>query len=490
VPIRDIRAFLGSFAHARSGAVGLWLGAAILPITMLVGAATDLRRVEAMRGAMQDASDAAVLAAAKAYLEAGSSNPQRLRLARAAAGASLKGNLDARKQGIVALDWQVKAPAGGGELVLNTTGRAPLAFGGLFGVDTMPLRASAATVVDLRLEIALVLDTTGSMKSNNKIGILKKSTTRLISQLDAAAQQSTHRNPLKIALVPYSNTVRVDPRWGNPNWLDGYSSGPKYNAAGLTYNGYDPAATPTPPPFNRLANYGEDGWAGCVESRPADYDVTDAPPTRSDPDSLFVPLWAPKHPVENRSGNPNHGCGISRVVKLTSDARKVDAAVRGLNADGFTNIPMGLVWGWHALTPSGGPLGSDNAEPYTTVDLVKAVVLMTDGENDLGSQPDEYSGVGRLSQFRVGVGPSSTRNQRRDALDARLTKLCENMKDRGIVIYAVRVEVHTSNDKALRECASLRPDKTPLYWDVPDAKALPAIFDKIGDDLIQVRLAR
>jgi Flp pilus assembly protein TadG len=42
-------------AADQRGGIAIWFAVALLPITMLVGAATDLRRVEEMRSRVQDA---------------------------------------------------------------------------------------------------------------------------------------------------------------------------------------------------------------------------------------------------------------------------------------------------------------------------------------------------------------------------------------------------------------------------------------------------
>lgn len=448
------------------------MAVAILPITLMIGAATDLRRVETLRSAVQDASDAAVLNAAKAYLAAGGpeNDPRRLEAARATAGGALRANLGAPDQ-LEQLAWTVEPV--GGELVLTTTARVPLAFGGLFGMQSLPLKATAASVVSLRLEVAFVLDVTGSMLEGDKLGVLKTSTTNLIDQLQTAASTSPQPNPLKLALVPYSNTVRVDVG-PDAKWLDGFSSGDGY---------WNPGLVPAPDPaVDRFTQYPA-GWRGCLESRPYPHDVRDTAPSAADKDTLFVPYFRP-------GGDPNAGCDISPVVPLTFNFASVKTAVRGMTAGGYTNIPMGLVWGWHVLTPSGGPLGGV-AEPYGRADLVKAVVLMTDGQNNLGNAEDEYSGVGLMNQNRVGVAGASNDAQRRAALDGRLAELCTNMKARGIVIYTVRVEVSEGSSEVLRKCATVKEDgETPLFYDVPDAAKLPAVFDKIGQDLIKLRLSR
>ena len=46
-------------------------------------------------------------------------------------------------------------------------------------------------------------------------------------------------------------------------------------------------------------------WKGCVEARPAPYNLTPVPPDPANPDTLFVPYFAPDEPGDrmNRGGN-------------------------------------------------------------------------------------------------------------------------------------------------------------------------------------------
>ena len=462
---------LKAFPAAREGNFALWTAAALVPLAVVGGAATDLQRIETFRSALQSATDTAVLSAGRAYLAGDEGDARRLAAARSAAGAAFTANLDARYRQLLDVSWQVgHDPAGGGELVLTATGRAPLVFGGLLGMADAPVTATAASLVAARLEVALVLDTTGSMLSNNKLGILKTSTSKLIDELAAAGAQNPRRDPLKISLVPYSNTVRLPPAVQKQPWLDGWASGAEY---------WRGVARPAPG-FNRFERYGPGGWEGCVESRPTPYDVQATVPRPGDPNTRYVPFWNPDN------ADPNAGCSISELVPMTAKTAHVKHAVKKMEAGGFTNIPMGLVWGWQTLLP-GGLLGAGPEAPRP--DLIKAVVLVTDGDNDLGDVGNNhYSGVGRMDQKRVGVDHQSTRDQRRRALDERLSRLCTAMKASGVVIYAVRVEVASGNDAALRNCAS-QPG-APYYHDVRDADQLPGVFAKVTEGLLELRLTR
>ena len=81
---------------------------------------------------------------------------------------------------------------------------------------------------------------------------------------------------------------------------------------------------------------------------------------------------------------------------------------------------------------------------------------------------------------------SGTKAQRTTARDKRLGELCQKMKDAGIVIYTLRVEVKTGSSNVLQECAS-DPEK---FYDVADSSKLTAAFQDIAGSIQKLRLAR
>lgn len=54
------------------------------------------------------------------------------------------------------------------------------------------------------------------------------------------------------------------------------------------------------------------------------------------------------------------------------------SAINALVADGNTVIPAGLLWGWRVLSPT---VPFTQGAPYDDEKWIKALVLLTDGEN-------------------------------------------------------------------------------------------------------------
>jgi len=125
---------LKRFPKAREGGFALWFAVAVIPIAMLAGAATDLRRWDAARVMVQDAADGAVLAAARSYaLSPTSDHAARLADAQAAADGAMQSASAEVAALVKGLSWRVEINETTREVVLHADGRTPLAFGGLLG---------------------------------------------------------------------------------------------------------------------------------------------------------------------------------------------------------------------------------------------------------------------------------------------------------------------------------------------------------------------
>lgn len=175
---------------------------------------------------------------------------------------------------------------------------------------------------------------------------------------------------------------------------------------------------------------------------------------------------------------PNAHCNLQPITRLTSDMATVKAAVGNMQQLARnTNVPMGLMWGWHTLSPN-TPLG--DGRPYGTKDVTKIIIVMTDGENDTGQG---YSGVGHAWQKRLGDTDSNA--EMNTALNGRMPLLCDNVKARGIVIYTVRVEVAGGTPDILRNCAT----EPSMFYDVKSASELTGTFRSIAKSIQYLRIA-
>jgi Flp pilus assembly protein TadG len=510
--LKGVTARLKSGARDESGAAAIIFAVALVLLAPLTLGVFDLYIGANQKQKLQDALDAATLFAAR-------SSAQTQKDINEVGQRALKANLSAFPgSALITSNFVLDGPK-----VVATAEMTPMAVAtGFFQHGNVKAGAEVLRAMD-RLEVALVLDNTGSM-SGTKLSTLKTAAKDLVDKLDAAGKRSTAKDPIQISLVPFSSTIRVAEDVsvkdyntttrtgpGIPNWLDSRALG--HNAAGV-----DIFTTANTDRFAVLKSMkGDQVWGGCVESRRQPFDVQDTAPYTANKDSYFVPYFAPDEPdkpsgfsnnylkdktsgdVWERQGNvdkydnvkpskngPNRGCDLEPIMPLTTDMNALKGAIDSMNANGNTNIPMGLVWGWHTLSPN-APLADGVA--YGTKNHRKIIILMTDGDNvaSTGNKDNDsqYSGLGYIWQGLLGItsGSSWTRT---DKMNDRLALLCKNIKDKEIVLYTVRVEVKSGSSSLLKNCAT-DPDK---FFDVQNVSQLGAAFDAIAGSIDNLRLTK
>jgi Flp pilus assembly protein TadG len=380
-----------------------------------------------------------------------------------------------------------------------------------------------------KIEVALVLDNTGSMSQNNKLPNLKTAANSLIDKLVTASARSSDPTPLRISLVPFSSTVRVQATTPLTNYVSPTQRGTAIPAwidpmAVSRWNASNDIFSAQTDRLALMKGLGQP-WNGCVETRAEPYDIQESVPDTTVPDSMFIPFFAPdekgprnkpasgygnSYVNDTGSGSdiallkavgkytgvtsvpantgPNVGCAMQTIVPLTTDTASVKNAITGMTAVGETNIPMGLLWGWLSISPT-GPLSAKGA-PYQTDDLRKVIVLMTDGQNTFQNRGNSYGsfydGLGYAFQKLLsGLDNTSSDTDRTTAMDARLSALCTNIKKKNITVYTVRVDVTTGSSSLLQNCAS-SPDK---FFNV-QSSGMSVAFDSIADSIQNLRLSK
>ncbi len=505
---------MADLGRCRRGGVATPFALLLLPLSLMMFGALDFSKASETRIALQDALDSAALAVGRSTAATDAE-------AQAVGYNVLNANLKA--QGSVELTDAVFHIADG-RVTATAAAKVQTIAADLVMNRDLTVRAQTEAVrATHKMEIALVLDNTGSM-AGTKLSTLKSAAKAFIDEMELAAQRAAEPGSVKIAVAPFSMTVNVGADKATASWIDGHldGSGNPTTAASPIRN--EIFTTPS----NRFAllKAMNVSWGGCVESRPAPYDVQDTPPSSGTPATLFVPFFAPDEPDttnagfynsyltdaagttgwQQRQGNPakytkapktgntavgyaygpNSGCALAPIMRLSTDYAALRTRIDQMTAVGDTNIPMGLVWGWHLLAP-GAPFNDGVA--YATDGVEKVVILMTDGQNantDTSSSDDSiYSGIGYIWQNRLGI-TSGTATQRRTAIDNRLTLLCQNMKAKGVTLYTVRVEVNDGENAVLKGCAS-SPGK---FYDVQYVSQLTQVFKAIAGSIQNLHLVR
>jgi Flp pilus assembly protein TadG len=397
---------LARFRQNQSAAVLPTFAVGLLVVVGAVGAAIDYGRAAATRTAMQSALDATALMLSK---EAETLPPETIN-AKANAYFAAEFQRPAAKDVQVTTAFTVVQP-GSFKLEIAASAAVNSLFMSLFGYQKTTFAASTEVAWGIKkLELALALDNTGSMAQSGKLAALKTASHNLLNTLKDAAKVP---GDVKIAIIPFDKVVKIGAEYKIATWVD------------WTENVIQPTT-----------------WTGCVEDRSKPHDVQDTLPLVGNVATLF----------------PAVTCGaLASAVPLSEDWDALHAKVDQMTAAGNTNVTIGLVWAWHALTPS-LPF-TQGAEPAS--DREKVIVLLTDGEN---------------TQNRW------TRNTA--AIDERTSLACANVKAAQIKLYTVRVI--DGNVALLRGCAT-KPD---MFYNIQDASQLDAVFKSIAQDLAQLRLSK
>ncbi len=507
---------LAGFRRDEGGNIAI-IAAIGVPILALVSfALLDINRASGQKRELQDALDAAALYAARSTAV---TDADLQKVGSKALSAQLGTMVDARlisssfalgKNGAVVATAQVSVKP----FVSNIWLQGDMEV----GADSEVLRSMN------RIELALVLDNTGSM-AGSKLANLKTASKNLIDTLATSAARSSEPNPVKIGIVPFSQTVKVGATYKSQTWID------QTGAAPINREIFWDKATATTINANRFTLLGNMGqsWGGCVETRAQPYDVQDTAPTTGTPATLYTPYFAPDEPdSRSKSGNangdfgsfsndylpdelfsatnwkipqgyigkydqapsggggPNRGCDLQPIMRLTTNWTGLKTLVDGMVATGNTNIPLGAAWGWNLLSPT-GPFADGSA--YGAAKLSKIAIIMTDGDNVMSDANNDnesnYNALGYVWQNRLGINGGG-QGARTSAMDKRLALLCENMKARGVVIYTVRVEVKSGASALLKKCATT----ADRYYDVQNAADLDDVFQRIAGEISNLRISK
>lgn len=423
----------------------------------------------------------------------------------------------------------------------HATASVPLVFMGRL----MPNKVSAvaSTTFSTRsIEVAIALDNTGSMGSGG-ISALKEASHALV---DALGDINTSQQSLKVGLIPFVTAVNVKGDGFESSWIDedgdslynGWSyltetQRAKRKSSGNNQGDFGNGAYPHH--FN-LFKWSGTSWKGCVEARPAPYNTSLTPPDASNPDTLFVPYFAPDEPGNRFSKGGNSGSGFNNswldddasgsheeiqrsikkyktqkpvvgnhndndgpltlgpnracptpIVPLTSDISKVRDGINAMqfwNGSG-TNIAEGLAWGWRVLSPD-APY--TQAAPFDPDAATKILVVMTDGANvSFGASntinKSDYGSYGFLNDGRI--NSANTQSKAEDYLDASTAKMCVDIKKLGVEIYTVVYKTTASGVvNVFSNCASRKDN----FFMAKDVEALKQAFSAIGQSVSGVRI--
>jgi len=423
---RSIAGAAGDFSRDTGGAVALVVGLTAVPIILAAGAAVDFYRAGAAQAEIQASLDASALAGAAA--KPGTSKEGRRRIALDTFAANMEGGFADKLTG----DPQTEL--NGDNFTVSYNGGLPTTLLRVGGFTKIDVDASATVRINLpsRAEIALVLDYSASMKQYSA-GQQKYVTMRkaAIDMVDGLTNQGKIPD-VRFGLVPFSHNV--------------YATLPSGFVVGA----------------------GGASWSGCTYDRAYPYNLTANAPDGTNPSK-----WGQAKPVDfgSYSGQANYHCdgykhngkgylaNRLRVRELSSDHSATVGQLEDMTPYGYTNISLGVEFGWHLLEP-GAPF---DARSHGDEENKKFLVVLTDGK-----------------QTTPAFGPGGSRD-RFDGED-NLSKLCSNIKSGNeitVITIAFALDDNATENR-LRNCSS-DPDKH--FFKAENSNDLTRAFEEIRQQI-------
>lgn len=398
------------FASDARGDVAILFGLMALVLFAMIGLAVDYGRFVNARSQTIAATDAAVLAGARALQTNGGSQDAALKVAQAYYSQATKNRLSLTNDTI---NFAIADNA----TAMVTTGNATITtpFMGLAGTSSLPILrkdgsdySKAVLAVggnaELNLEISMMLDISGSMGAGTKLQDMKDAANDLV---DIVVWKDQSKYSSRVAIVPFSADV--------------YPTADLFKYA----TGQTNTSTPASVTYSVTTGSGKNAKTTtytykpnpCVGERPGK-DYTDTTPSSG-------------HYVL-REYTSNGKCGINSsgvVVPMTNDKTVLHSKITSLVDGGNTAGHVGTAWAYYMLSPkwaAGLPTASKPVA-YGTANTRKIAVLMTDGAYN---QEHDSKGVATGSS-----GAGTTVNGTDSASQAKA--VCASMKTNNIEIYTV-----------------------------------------------------
>lgn len=313
---------LQRFGRSRAGNVAMIVGLVLIPIVIVSGMGVDYMRASSERTRLQQAVDATALSLAQGARSLSAADLQ------AKASQLFAANFATREGPMP----QVVATKSGAEITVASQATMPTTLMKFAGQEAMTVHTTATvSVMGRQIELALVLDNTGSMGSSGKMTALKAAATMFLDQLAAS---NPAPGDIRITLVPYNMWVNVGKAAASAPWMD-------------------------------MSKASSSTWKGCVEERMPNYDIN------ADSGATYPAVDCSTMPEE-----------MLPLMDLTTGGAlaALKQRVAAMDSDGSTNVQIGLIWGLSNLTPN-SPMPGIGPRPFGTPGIDKILIVLTDGVN-------------------------------------------------------------------------------------------------------------
>ncbi len=329
----------------------------------------------------------------------------------------------------------------------------------LFGIgDPRIGTESAAVYSDRKIEVAMMLDVTGSMekdKNGDKIGDLKTAAKNAVDTF--LKGQDATKPRVRVAIVPYANSVNVGALAAKSVFVE-------TNSTSRSFIGGTEDAKPVS---------GGGSKDSCATERPGSHQYTDAGPGTSMVHRDYLLNDYADYYKTNK-------CPDAEVMPLTADAAALKKRIDEFKALGGTAGHIGVQWTWYMLSEKWGDVVGEAARPakLEPKKVAKYAILMTDGEFNLS-----YFDVTDYKAAYNAAGKQATRDAAK--------KLCKAMRDGGIEIFSIGFQLTETNAKAtMKDCASPDSGSVKHYYETSTGAQLNSAFQEIAGNIEALALTK
>ena len=448
---------VGNFARDNRGNFAVVFGLAASVLALAVGFAVDTAQLMNAKSALREAVDAAVTSTARSITLGDISEQDAPRMVKAFLTANSTGGTLSYDQ-IVLDKLTIDRTAKTVEVAAHVD--VPLYFP-LFGMEKNRRVADvgAALYSDKQIEVAMMLDITGSMKGQ-KIEDLKTAAENAVKAL-LKGNKDADKPRVRVAIVPYAEAVNTGKLAGTV--FVEQKGGPDLPPAIDAPISVSAATRPDQCATERKM---QDGSADFSDDAPDSIRTV----RRNNKDERY-------YAKVNRDDRLKI-CPEAELVALTADQQKLLDTITAFKAGGVTAGGIAAQWGYYMLSPkwrqtiSDAGAGSGPAD-FNASKVGKVAILMTDGAFNTA-----FAGVPVSSDRN-----NQPQNDQGEKSRSNAESICANMKKDGIAVFTIGFALPSSESSqaraVLKDCASDDTSSMKHFYDVSTGPELDAAFKEI-----------
>lgn len=297
---------------------------------------------------------------------------------------------------------------------------------------------SAAIYSDKKVEVAMMLDVTGSMYGQRlkDLKVAAKNAVKLLLGNNKAIHDR-----VRVAMVPYADAV---------------NAGPLSHTIYVESNRYSSSEPPPMPASQTVSSVNL-----CGTEREGAYQFTD-----DGPDVAMV----------NRDYRLQY-CQNAALIPLTTSQSALETRIDSFVASGNTAGQIGIQWTWYMLSPKWANVLPEASKPraYEDEKAAKYAILMTDGEFNTA-----------FADVPHGQNPRSQTWRSRNYAET----LCTEMKKAGIEIFTIGFALNNSAKPVMQNCASPDTGGIKHFFDASTGSELDNAFRTIAANIERLALTR